>query len=458
MGGPRLSEVRRARIWWLRCLQDTAFADYITAIRNGTSVRRASPLRQLAPFVDEDGLIRVEGRLRHAPLPYDARHPVVLPAHHVSDLIISHAHLRTLHGGPQLTLSVLRNNYWVLRAREGVRAIVHRCTVCTRFRATAGTQIMADLPAARVSPSRPFENTGVDYAGPIMARPAKGRGYKAHKAYVALFVCMSTRAVHLELVSNYTTATFLAAFQRFVSRRGRSQRVHSDNGTNFRGAAIRDAVGSPDLVAFSDTENIAWSFIPPAAPHFGGLWEAGVKSAKHHLHRVMRDHTLSYEELSTVLCMIEACLNSRPLVPAPGDDDDLALTPAHFVTGAPPLALPPLASATGPASLRTRWELVQRMRDHFWRRWRADYLHSLQPRRRWTDPERSLCVGDVVVLKGDDSPPAQWRLGRVSRVHPGPDGHVRVVTVRTAQGESLRPITRVVLLPCAPAAADETAT
>ncbi|XP_076684107.1 uncharacterized protein LOC143377074 [Andrena cerasifolii] len=319
---------------------------------------------------------------------------------------------------------------------------------------------MADLPAARVSPSRPFANTGIDYAGPLMARPAKGRGYKAHKAYVALFVCLSTRAVHLELVSDYTTATFLAAFQRFVSRRGRPQRVYSDNGTNFSGAAreLGVAVGSPELAAFSATEEIAWSFIPPAAPHFGGLWEAGVKSAKHHLHRVVRDHTLSYEELTTVLCMVEACLNSRPLVPASDNDDDIALTPAHFVTGAPPLALPPLASATGPASLRARWELVQRMRDHFWRRWRPDYLHSLQPRRKWTNPGRSLCVGDVVVLKDDDSPPAQWRLGRVSRAHPGPEGRVRVVTVRTAQGESLKPVTRVVLLPCAPAPADETAT
>ncbi|XP_076670757.1 uncharacterized protein LOC143370044 [Andrena cerasifolii] len=265
---------------------------------------------------------------------------------------------------------------------------------------------------------------------------------------------MSTRAVHLELVSDYTAASFLAAFQRFVSRRGRSQHVYSDNGTNFRdaarerGAVIRGTVNSPDLAAFSDSEEIRWSFIPPAAPHFGGLWEAGVKSAKHHLHRVVRDHTFSYEELAKVLCIIEACLNSRPLVPAPGDDDELALTPAHFVTGAPPLTLPPLAS------LRARWQLVQRMRDHFWRRWHADHLNSLQPRRKWTSPERSRCVGDVVALKRDDAPPAQWRLGRVSRVHPGPDGRVCVVTVRTAQGESLRPITRVVLLPCSPAPAD----
>ena len=294
---------------------------------------------------------------------------------------------------------------------------------------------MADLPAARVSPSRPFENTGVDYAGPILARPAKGRGTRPIRPTSPLFVCMSTRAVHLELVSDYTTATFLAAFQRFVSRRGRPQRVYSDNGTNFRGAA-RDlgALAGPRCIFRSREHRV--EFYSPPAPHFGGLWEADVKSAKHHLHRVVRDHTLSYEELATVLCMVEACLNSRPLVSAPGDDDDLALTPAHFVTGAPPLALPPLSSATGPASLRTRWELVQRMRDHFWRRWHADYLHSLQPRRKWASPERSLCVGDVVVLKGDDSPSAQWRLGRISRVHPGPDGRVRVVTVRTAQGES----------------------
>ena len=163
---------------------------------------------------------------------------------------------------------------------------------------------------------------------------------------------------------------------------------------------------------------------------------------------------MSYEEMTTVLCMVEACLNSRPLGPAPAEDDDIAITPGHFLTGAPPLALPPMASSSGPASLRNRWQLVQRMRDHFWRRWQSDYLNSLQPRRKWTSPQRGLCVGDVVVLKEDDAPPAQWRLGRVSQVHPGSDGRVRVVSVRTAHGEILRPIARVVLLPCE-SAADE---
>lgn len=187
----------------------------------------------------------------------------------------------------------------------------------------------------------------MDYAGPILVRTTKGRGHRAHKAFIAVFVCLSTKAVHLEVVSDYTTEAFLAAFRRFTSRRGLCSEMYSDCGTTFVGAdrALQNLLraASPDGRLIASTvamEGVKWHFNPPAAPHFGGLWEAAVKSTKHHLRRVIGETTLTYEELNTFLAQVEACLNSRPLRPLSDDPDDVsALTPGHFLIGAPLLAV-----------------------------------------------------------------------------------------------------------------------
>jgi len=226
-------------------------------------------------------------------------------------LIILQTHLRTLHGGLQLTLNTLRQEYWVLRSRNIVRSIIHGCVVCARERASTPTQLMGDLPSPRISPPpRSFSHCGLDYAGPFKVRASAGRGITSRKAYIALFVCLATRAVHLELVSDYTTAAFLNAFNRFCSRRGFPNSVYSDNGTTFVDAnkeltlAYRAALRDPNFQN-RIADKITWHFIPPSASHFGGIWEAGVRNVKHHVRRVVGDHTLSYEEFATLLCQVE---------------------------------------------------------------------------------------------------------------------------------------------------------
>jgi hypothetical protein len=190
---------------------------------------------------------------------------------------------------------------------------------CARERANIPTQLMGDLPEPRVNLSRFFLHAGIDYAGPFRVLPVTGRGQKSRKVYIALFVCLSSRAIHLELVTDYSTTAFLAAFKRFASRRGIPSDMYSDNGTNFQGAdkELRDSfariVRDDDLASTLANDGTAWHFIPAASPHFGGMWEAGVKSVKHHLRRIVGNHTLSMEEFGTLLCQIEACLNSRPL-------------------------------------------------------------------------------------------------------------------------------------------------
>ncbi|KAL6417860.1 hypothetical protein ACFW04_012486 [Cataglyphis niger] len=201
---------------------------------------------------------------------------------------------------------------------------------CARWRGATQQQIMGDLPRLRVTPARPFLQTGVDYAGPIQLRTTKGRGHRSHKAFIAVFVCLSTKAVHLEVVSDYSADAFLAALRRFTARRGLCRSLYSDCGTNFVGADAQlrafFAASNPAQRQIADqlaNDRMQWRFNPPSAPHFGGLWEAAVKSLKHHLRRVLGESTLTYEEMSTFLTQIESCMNSRPLQALLDDPDSL---------------------------------------------------------------------------------------------------------------------------------------
>ncbi|XP_029176117.1 uncharacterized protein LOC114944399 [Nylanderia fulva] len=135
-------------------------------------------------------------------------------------------------------------------------------------------------------------------------------------------------------------------------------------------------------------------FNPPSAPHFGGLWEAAVKAVKHHLRRTIGEAKLTFEELSTLLVEVEACLNSRPLGALSDDPDDLdALTPEHFLVGGPLLSIPEPSLLDAQTSRLSRWRLLQQMRDHLWQRWTREYLQGLTPRSKWWTSQGNLCEG-----------------------------------------------------------------
>ena len=179
----------------------------------------------------------------------------------------------------------------------------------------------------------------------------------------------------------------------------------------------------------------------------GGLWEAAVKSTKFHLRRVLNEAFLNFEELATVLCQIEAQLNSRPLCPLTEDAScEEALTPGHFLIGQPLNMCPdPDVTALRENTL-SRWQFCQKLVQSFWKRFANEYLSELQQRNKWKVPQENINPGQLVVIKEDNLPPGKWKLAVVTRVHPGKDGHVRVATVRTAQGELQRPIVKLVPL------------
>lgn len=218
---------------------------------------------------------------------------------------------------------------------------------------------MGQFPVEKLTPSHPFLNSGVDYAGPFIIKTWKGKNARTYKAYLALFVCHSTSAVHLELVTDYSTDAFMAAYKQFTARRGIYVTLMSDCGTNFKGAEAElqnlFAASSKTLEKLAGMlakDRIQWKFIPPAAPHFGGKWEAGVKSVKYHLKQVLGDTILTYEEMTTLLTQIEVILNSRPLTPLTDDPEDLnALTPGHFLIGSTLAIIPEPSLETVKSSL-----------------------------------------------------------------------------------------------------------
>ncbi|XP_033222635.1 uncharacterized protein LOC117176491 [Belonocnema kinseyi] len=268
-------------------------------------------------------------------------------------------------------------------------------------------------------------------------------------------ICFASKAVHLELVSDLSTEAFIGSLKRFFARRGKSKTISSDNATNFFGTSIelkelynfiQSAQKDSALQKFLSHERVTWHFIPPRSPHFGGLWEASVKSFKHHLLRTVGDKLLTYEQLETYIIEIEAILNSRPLSPLSSDPNDLLpLTPGHLLIGSPLTSFPQTDLSNVAAGRLSSWQFAQQMRHHFWSRWKKEYLNQMISRNNWQTAthQDDIKIGTCVVLHEDNLPPMRWQLGRIVELYPGQDKIVRVVSVRTNAGVYKRSLKRL---------------
>ncbi|XP_025997421.1 uncharacterized protein LOC113005763 [Solenopsis invicta] len=338
----------------------------------------------LNPFLDEIGLIRVSGRIQRSNLSFSQKHPILLPnRHHITDNIIRELHEKHHHTGIQTTLYTLRQRFWLCDGRN--------------------------------------------------------------------------QAVHLELVSDLTSDGFLAALRRFNARRGIPEHIYSDKGTNFVGAnnklkevyVLINSEEHKTLVnQFANQHRIKWHFIPPLAPHFGGMWESTVKSFKHHFKRVIGDSLFTYEELETFTTEVEGILNSRPITSISTDPNDLlVLSPAHYLIGKPITSLPESDLLSVPENRLSIWKHISKVRQDFWARWSLEYLNELQIRNKWKKDESKLNIGSVILIKDKNILCTQWALGRVTHVHPGEGGIVRVATIKTSSGEIKRAVKSLCLLP-----------
>ena len=323
-------------------------------LAQGKNLPHSSRLLQLRPVFDEDELVRCDGRFRYAEfVPYDTRFPIILPrGHWVTTLIVKHYHEKGYHAsGTNQTLADLSSRFWIIAAREEIRAWEKNCMECRRRKAKPATQVMAPLPRIRVKePLRAFSRIAVDFAGPFFT--IQGRGKTRQKRYLCLFTCLLSRAVHLELAFGLDTDAFLNAFYRMVNRRGLPQEIVSDNGGNFVGAEkelqeLAKKLDEGKTQRSVANKGIKWHFNPPLAPHFGGVHEIMIKAAKRAIFAILGSADVNDEELMTAFTGAEALINSRPLTyQSANPSDDVPLTPNHFLHGQIGVSLPQRAWMT----------------------------------------------------------------------------------------------------------------
>ncbi|XP_076247809.1 uncharacterized protein LOC143187481 [Calliopsis andreniformis] len=251
-----------------------------------------------------------------------------------------------------------------------------------------------------------------------------------------------------------TTEAFIAAFKRFIARKGICRIIYLDNGTNFVSAnnELNDIYQTMQrggrMQHFLADKEISWHFIPAFSPNFGGLWEAAVKSFKHHMKRLVGEELFTFEQFNTFAIEIEAILNSRLLTPLSSDPNDpSALTPAHFLIGTSITSMSKTDFSTTPCNRLSNWQHIQKVKQDFWTRWHKEYIHQLNVRKKWTSGSHEIKEGSLVILKDDHLPPLQWHLGRGDKVHLGLDNLIRAVTVRTNQGTYRRNVKQLALLP-----------
>ncbi|GFT58776.1 integrase catalytic domain-containing protein [Trichonephila clavipes] len=279
LSGPlSATDIDQAETKLIRMVQEQVFLAEIKSLQNKGVVSPNSKLRNLNPFIDSDGLLRVGGRLSNSDLPYVNKHPAILPGNHnLTVQIIVHFHRKNLHTAASSLLHYVREKFWPLNGRSLCRKVVHECLVCFKSRSLVTSQLMGNLPRDRVVPDYLFNCSGVDFCGPFKISDS-------HRNCV-------------------TSDAFIATLKRFFSRRGKCAKLYSDNGKTFVGAnkelkrflkLIEDS--DDNLAGFLSAEGIEWKFIPPRKPSFGCLWEASVKSIKYHLKRVVSGSNLTYEE------------------------------------------------------------------------------------------------------------------------------------------------------------------
>lgn len=452
-----VQEIRRARLFWLKHVQSIWFYQEVLDVKSNKPVNNKSALKTLNPCLNENNLLIVYGRLQYANISNESKFPIILPQKsHLSQLIIDKAHKVTLHGTIHLTMASIRQEFWILNCRNAVKSHIHRCIVCYKQKPLPLTQLMAPLPRIKTTPQPAFSHCGIDFAGPIEIKCSEKRNAQCVKGYICVFVCMATKAIHLELCGGLDTPKFIAAVRRMISTRGICSDIYCDRGLNFQGAKNElprllvqaNSQISKEIAGIFANDGITFHFIPPNAPSWGGQWESYVKLTKHHLRRVNISIKLTFEEMNTVLKQIEACINSRPLCAITSDINDFdLLTPGHFLIGRPLNLVPEPNLMNIKENLLDRWQKVQKGLQIFWSRWQIEYLHTLQPRKKWFKPKEDLDINDIVIVIDENTPPAKWMMGRVVEVHPGRDGFIRMVTLKTKNSTLQRPIVKLCRLP-----------
>ena len=446
IGRLEVGEIENAEKVLIKDVQET--------LRERADFERLS--RQLGIVNDESGLLVCQGRLANSDLDIQAKYPIILPRESLlTELIINDCHLKVHHNKLRCTLAELRSRFWVLQGRQKVKQVIGKCQVCRKlegpyFRAPAA----APLPNFRVTESKPFTNVGIDFAGPLFVKSEDG---KMPKAYITLFTCSATRAIHLELVPDLNTYTFLNCFRKFCARRGTPRIANSDNAKTFIAAAklLRRLSQDDTFHTYLESHRIIWKFNLPRASWWGGYFERMVGCVKRCLRKILGTSKLSQDELSTVLVEVENTLNTRPLTYL-YDELGEVLTPSHLLCGFRMSNLSENIKSEIDCNedhnkLTRRFLYLSNRLSHFWSRWRKEYITDLREYHKENSSKVNVvAVGDLVLIHDDNVKRGLWKMGVIETLIVGQDGKIRGAAVRKAgKGKSeviTRPLQKLVPL------------
>lgn len=435
-----VKEREKAAYEVIKIVQQQAFPQEIKMLQGKKDLPNSSSLFRLDPIWSE-GLLCVGGRLNQSSLCHKVKHPVILPNNsHITKLIVSHFHAKTCHQGRSQTLMELRaNGFWVIGGSRLVAKLIHTCVLCRKLRRPTERQQMAELPTERVEASAPFTYSGMDCFGPFIVRKAR----KEYKRYGLIFTCLYSRAVHIEMLEDLSTDSFINSLRCFISLRGAVKQLRCDQGSNFVGARneLKEALKQCDtklLEIFLTEKQCEFVFNAPSDSPAGGVWERQIRTVRNVLNAAFAQcpGRLDDASLRTLLYETMAIVNSRPLT-VDGINDPQALepiTPNHLIMMKSKVALPPPGVFVREDLYATkRWRRVQYLIEQFWSRWKKEYLLNISLRQKWHSPQRNLKVNDIVIVKDDNLPRNQWQLGRVIETVQSSDGLVRRVKVQVGE-------------------------
>ncbi|GFW27075.1 integrase catalytic domain-containing protein [Trichonephila clavipes] len=425
-------EIQNAEYFWLKCVQSEFYSAEILALKQNEQLRSSSEIKSLVPYLDENNLLRLTGRLLEADLCFGEKHPVILPRRcKFTELLVIREHERIGHCSVSATLTQLRKKYWIPKSRQLVKTMIRICLVCKKYSAKPADQLNGQLPRDRITQSPPFQVVGIDFTGTILVKDNQG----TRKSYVSLFTCAVTRAVHLELVSDMSTKCFLLALWRFLARRGNCKVIYSDNARTFK-AAERELAYFANILKDSEFQNfvadkgIHWKFIVERAPWWGGFYERLVKTINDPLRKILGRALLTFEELSTILSEVEVIVNHRPLTYVENDPGEPEpLTPAHFLelgygdSKYPIHFIELIDATTAKESYKKRKTYRTLLLKQLWRRWKEQYLLQLKTANHFKTPSvhKNLKLNDVVLVEGNVKSKLLWELGIIKEIFIGRD-------------------------------------
>lgn len=441
-----------SKMYWIKYMQSSKFAECIQYLSNQNKGQRKVPelVDRLDLFLDNSNILRSRGRIgKTAVYDYEVVNPVLLAKdHHLTTLIVDYYHSKCKHLGIQSTISAVRmGGFWIPRMRQSIKRIISQCMTCRKFNALSFKYPkMTNLPKHRVNLVKPYNHTGVDFTGHLWVKDETGKNIKM---YLLIFTCLNIRSVHVEIVPDMTTHSFVLAFLRFVNLYGVPSTLYSDNAKTFiaGGNILEEVMITDEFNSQFQNFNIKHIRIPAYSAWVGSTWERLIRTIKNCLYKTVGRARLTYFELLTVIGDIQSAVNSRPLTYRSSDNDLESITPNSFLRfNANPFLLLRQSDEnrlweTDPPSRETlvkSLELRNEIFEHFRELWYESYLLSLRENYRelheshWVN---RMKAGDVVLVKLPNKPRPYWLLGRIVELIIGFDNKIRSVKVMRGDGQ-----------------------